>query len=208
MLSVSDILWKGSPFVERNEKSMQISKTEVKGRKRENNLLIKNALIALGYPAKNTFIHSIRNMPVPGKVHKVMEWYQGSISPWYYFLSRVWTSGVMQEACERAKWEIRRYEGYDRGWKMEVIQRANRHFRRLQISGFMERGMNHPFMNSLAKHLRNVAHLVRRDLRFALVEACGFYIICARARTHVCAYARMRNDVNYRYLRKNINDAK
>jgi len=52
---------------------MQISKTEVKGRKRENNLLIKNALIGLGYPAKNTFIQSIRNMPVPGKQSSQMD---------------------------------------------------------------------------------------------------------------------------------------
>jgi hypothetical protein len=79
---------------------------------------------------------------------------------------------------------------------MEVIQRANRDFRRLQISGFMERGMNHPFMNSLAKHLRNVAHLVTRDLRFAL-RPVDFIL-----------FARARNDVNYRYLRKNISDAK
>jgi len=65
---------------------------------------------------------------------------------------------------------------------------------------------NEPSLHELTRKTLE-KHCSPREARFT-IRACGglwiLYYLRARARM----YARMRNDVNYRYLRKNINDAK
>lgn len=91
------------------------------------------------------------------------------------------------EDCKCEKWEIRMHvRGAIKGEKWKKI-RVNHHFRWLQISDFMKRGINRPFICLFAKHLKGKTLMVTSwpcNLRFMLIFM-GIIIMIAQLQLQV-----------------------